>query len=80
MSKQKKIRFGLPKGSLQESTFKLFGKAGVVDVVVRGEGVADLAQGDGHPLEIRLHRAEGPRPADVNEQSRCACADNPVIG
>jgi len=59
---------------------QFLGKARMVNVIVGGERVADLAQGHARPLEVRLHDGQSPRPADVNEQARGARADNPVVG
>lgn len=60
--------------------FQFFGKAGVVDMIVGGERVADFVQRHPHLPEIRLHHAERSRPADIDQQARSACADYPVVG
>lgn len=64
------------------NTFSLqfLGKPCVVNMIMGGKRVANLTQGDVHPLEICLHSSEGSRPADVNQQARSPRTDNPVVG
>jgi hypothetical protein len=50
----------------------------VVNVVVGGERVANLAEGYARLPEVRLHGSKGPWPAHINEQARGAGAYNPV--
>jgi len=52
----------------------------MVNMIVRGKRVANLAEGYPHLLEIRLHDSEGSWPTDVNKQTRDTRANNPVIG
>jgi hypothetical protein len=60
--------------------FQFLGQAGMVRVIVGGKCVADFVEGRAHPLEVRLHRSEGARPADINQQPRRARAHNPIVG
>jgi len=61
-------------------SLQFLGKTRVVNVIVGGKCVADLAQGYPLPLEVGLHSPEGPGPANVDEQAISACAYNPVVG
>lgn len=55
-------------------------KPGMVDVIVGGERVANLAQGDAHLLEAGLHGPEGARPTDIHQQAGSTLAHHPVVG
>ena len=59
---------------------QFLGKTCMINVIVSGKGVADLAEGHAHPLEVRLHSSEAPWPANVDEQARSARTYNPVVG
>lgn len=61
-------------------SLQFLGKPCMVNMIVSGEGIADLAKRDAHLLETRLHGAQGTWPADVHEQAIGASAHHPVIG
>src|SRR5262245_60617188 len=58
---------------------ELLREAGVIDVIVRGETILDFTQWDVRPTEVRAHRAHRARPAEVDQHSRSAGANHPVI-
>ena len=55
-------------------------RAGVIDVVVRRETVADLGERDPRAPEVVQQFGDHARPAEVHEQARPTCADHPEVG
>jgi hypothetical protein len=58
---------------------QVLGSAGMVDVVVGREPVADFLEWHAHALEIGEQGPDQARPTQVDQQPRSASADHPVV-
>ena len=54
-------------------------KSSMVNMVMSGQPVSNLFEGNTHALEIRAHRSHGARITEIHEQPRSAGPDNPVV-
>jgi hypothetical protein len=58
---------------------ELLRQAGMIDVIVSGEPALDLVERDTGALQVGPHGPHRARPAEIHEEARSSCADDPIV-